>query len=177
MLKLQLVADLDNSGAVKESLIALPNSYDGIYEFSIKRIDNQDQANVERAFQVLSWLSLVLGPLTIEALQHALSVASGDVELHEGVQLDDNSLVSVCANLVVINPETNTIRLVHETALDYLRKIHSKKFPQGHSVISSACLAYLSLAEFLVLRTKQVYIGWLEATVLLSTYLRKRGYL
>ena len=29
----------------------------------------------------------------------------------------------------------------------------------------------------LVARSKPVYIGWLEATVLLSTYLRRRGYL
>jgi hypothetical protein len=143
VLKLQSVADLDDSGAVKKSLMALPNSYDGIYELYIKRIENQDQADLERAFQVLSWLSFALGPLTIKALQHALSVASGDTELHEDTQPDADALVSVCANLVDIDPETNTIRLVHETARDYLKKIRSKKFPQGHSIISSACFGVL----------------------------------
>jgi ankyrin repeat protein len=158
MLKLRSLAELKNPGEVKKSLMNLPNTYDEIYEFNIKRIENQDEVHRERAFQVLSWLSYALAPLTVTALQHALLVKSGDVELRKDAQPDDNALVSICADLVVIDPETNIIRLVHETAQDYLKKVRPKKFPDGHSIISSASLAYLSLGEFSELCSSQIEV-------------------
>lgn len=148
MLNFESLAQLDNPTAVKESLKTLPNTYNQIYEVNIKRIENQDQTSRERAFQVMSWLSYALSPLTVKALQHGLSVKLGDAELRKDALPDDDSLVSVCANLVAIDSKTEVIRLAHETTQDYLKKIRSNKFPQGHSIISSACLAYLSLGEF-----------------------------
>jgi hypothetical protein len=100
-----------------------------------------------------------LVPLTFRALQHALCVASGDSELHEDDQLDADALTSVCAGLVVVDTETEGIRLVHETALDYLMRISSKRFPQGHQTISSSCLAYLSLVNFLGLCASETRLG------------------
>jgi hypothetical protein len=54
VLKLRSLEELKNLRAVKKSLKTLPNTYDEIYEFNIKRIENQDEVNRVRAFQVLS---------------------------------------------------------------------------------------------------------------------------
>ena len=128
---------LNNPTAVKESLKTLPHTYNQIYESNIKRIESQEQASCEMAFQVMSfqvmsWLTYALDPLAVKALQHGLSVKSGDTELREDAQSDDDSLVSVCADLVAIDPKRKIIRSAHETT----------------QMISSTCLAYLSLSEF-----------------------------
>lgn len=133
---------------VKKSPTNLPDPYDGIDESILKRIENQDEESLERAIQVLSWLSFVLDSLTVKALQHALCVAPGDKELHGDAQPSAKNLVSVCADLVVIDTKTERIGLVHETAKAYLKRIRSFRFPLAHAAIASACLAYLSLAEF-----------------------------
>lgn len=68
LMKFRSLAELENPGVVKKSLMTLPNTYDKIYEFNIKRIENQDEVDREMAFQVLSWLSYDLAPLTVKAL-------------------------------------------------------------------------------------------------------------
>lgn len=77
-----------------------------------------------------------------------LSIQQGDIESQEEAQYDAGSLVSVCCNFVEVDQETKTIRLLHETAEEYLKSIRSIKFPGGHSIISSTCLKYLSLDKF-----------------------------
>jgi ankyrin repeat protein len=158
VLNLHSLAQLETSKAVTNSLMTLPNSYNDIYEFNLKRVEDQDQPTRARAFQVLSWLSHALGSLSIKAFQHALSVGPGDTGLDEDAQPDADTLVSICADFVVVEKETEIIRLVHKTAQDYLKKIKSSKFPAGHSIISSTCLAYLSLNEFSELCRLQINV-------------------
>lgn len=148
VLKVHLVAQLGTAQEITNSLMALPDSYTGIYEFYLKQVEAQPEEARTLAFQVLSWLSHALAPLTVAAIQCALLMQPGDAEIHEEAQADAGSLVSVCCNFVVVDQETKTIRLLHETAEEYLKTIRSIKFPKGHSIISSTCLNYLSLDKF-----------------------------
>ncbi len=128
--------------------MTLPDSYTGIYEFYLKQVEAQHEEARTRAFQVLSWLSHAMDPLTVDAIQRALSMQQGDIESYEEARADAGSLVSVCCNFVEVDQETKTIRLLHETAEEYLKTIRSTKFAGGHSIISSTCLNYLSLDKF-----------------------------
>jgi ankyrin repeat protein len=147
---LNVLEQLKTVKEVKEALLSLPPTYDGCYEFSLKQIEMQGPIQREKAFKVLAWLSFAMGPLTVKALQHALSVESGDVELDEDKQPPLDDLVSVCRGLVIVDSvnDTQNIRLLHETTKSYLKNLRYDNFPPGHEIILKACLAYLSLRDF-----------------------------
>jgi chemotaxis receptor (MCP) glutamine deamidase CheD len=52
-------------------------------------------------------------PLTTVELQHALIVEPGDTELSEDNLAEVEDIVSVCAGLVIVDKESNIIRIVH----------------------------------------------------------------
>jgi ankyrin repeat protein len=128
--------------------MTLPKNYTEIYDFYLRQVELQPDEARTLAFQVLSWLSHAVDTLSIEAIQSALSMQQGSVESPEEAPIDAEVLVSICCNFVWVDRETKTIRLLHETAEEYLRSIRSTKFPGGHAAISVACLNYLSLDKF-----------------------------
>ena len=66
---------------------------------------------------VLSWISFVVRPLSVEELQHALGVRPTHTDLRRGALPDKEIMVSVCAGLVVIDEESDIIRLVRMYSL------------------------------------------------------------
>jgi hypothetical protein len=92
------------------------------YDHAMERIYGQKAGLKELAQQVLGWITCAKRPLTTTELQHALAVEIGDQELDKDnlPQLDD--MTSVCAGLVTIDEESNTIRLVHYTIQEYFER-------------------------------------------------------
>ena len=89
-----------------------------------------------------------MDPFTVGALQTALLMQQEYMDSQEEVSSDAESLVSICCGFVEVDQETQVIRLLHETAEEYLKSVRSANFPNGHSIISSTCLKYLSLDKF-----------------------------
>jgi hypothetical protein len=161
-LKAELILNvLENIKTVEEveaALKSLPPDYDGCYDFSLKQIEMQAPTQRDKAFKTLAWLSHAVEPLSVEALQQALSVQPGDLELDNDNQTPEDELLSVCHGLVIPetveinNDRTRFFKLLHETASAYLKKVQSDCFPAGHEIILKACLAYMSLSHFSNLR-------------------------
>ena len=82
----------DNTKAVREALSSLPKSLDSIYDEAIQRI-RQDEDTVERAEQILAWLTYASRPLSLTALQHALAAEDGDEEFNKEAIPDEEILV------------------------------------------------------------------------------------
>jgi hypothetical protein len=59
---------------------------------------------------------------------------SRDGDCDEEPLPDENVLFSVCAGLVTINREINTIRLVHYTAQEYFERIRMTRHLLEHDV-------------------------------------------
>ena len=82
----------------------------------MKRVEGQTKNRRDLAEQVFSWIIHACRRLSLEELQHALAVTSD----HELSKIDANDLVdekiltSACAGLVVIDRESNIVRLVRK---------------------------------------------------------------
>ncbi|XP_014551953.1 hypothetical protein COCVIDRAFT_30600 [Bipolaris victoriae FI3] len=88
---------------------------DDAYDEAIQRINGQLDGNKKLAKKVLSWITHAKRPLLTAELCCALAVERDETELDpEGVP-DVEHLLSLCAGLVVVDPETAVIRLVHYT--------------------------------------------------------------
>jgi ankyrin repeat protein len=134
----------DSRRGVKRALQGLPGELDGTYEEAMKRIQSQDPRKVRRAEQILSWICYAIRPMTVNEIQCALAVESGDTDIDEEALPDEDLLVSVCAGLVTIDRESNVIRFVHYTTREYF----VDRFRTALTEIVRTCLTYLSFNKF-----------------------------
>lgn len=115
----------------------------------MNRIRGQGDDEYMLAKQVLYWIAYAMAPLTMPMLQHALAI-----EVFEDKCVDEDSvpvaelIVSVCAGMVVMQPEGMTVELVHYTAQEYLDRKGPELFAGAHEQIFEVCLTYLSFDEF-----------------------------
>ncbi|KAI0485805.1 hypothetical protein F4859DRAFT_528751 [Xylaria cf. heliscus] len=106
--------------------------YDTAYDHAMERIEGQLKDQATRAKQVLSWITCAKRPLTKLELQHALAVQIDEPHFDKENIPQAADFVSVCAGLVTIDEESNTVRLVHYTTQDYFVRNQGKWFPDAH---------------------------------------------
>ena len=99
---------------VRKALNTLPPELDGSYEQTIERIKGQGKDYSELAMRVLLWVSNAARPLSPIELQYAIAIQRGMTEIDDEDLDEQDLMVSVCAGLVVLDAETNTIRFVRK---------------------------------------------------------------
>ncbi|KAJ7203241.1 ankyrin repeat-containing domain protein, partial [Mycena pura] len=134
--------------ALREALNNMPDDLDSTYDEVVARINQQSRDDKELAWLSLSWITHAKRPLLRSELLEALAVEPGSAELDPENLLDTDSILSVCAGLVVIHAEDDTIRLVHYTMQNYLEQRQTKEFPHASTNITMTCMTYLSFDIF-----------------------------
>ena len=136
---------------IKDALKNLPTglkAYDHAYDEAMKRIASQDADSKDLARQVLSWITCAKTRLTPLGLQHALAVNDGDSEIDEENLPLVEDMVSVCVGLVVIDEESEIIRLVHYTTQEYFQRTQKDWSPSAQTDMAKVCATYLSFSIF-----------------------------
>jgi hypothetical protein len=122
--------------------------YKQVYSETLERINNQGEGDRELARKVLLWITRAARLMTTKELCCALSIEPGDME----VDLDNWSpveiIVLVCAGLVIVDAESDIIRLVHYTTQEYFDSLQNDQNSQGHQEIAMTCLTYLCFEQF-----------------------------
>ena len=144
VLHIESLASQLNKAQVRNALKRLPKGLDETYHEALQRIAGQDPLSLEMANQVLYWISYAYRPLTIKELQCALAVTPGRSAFDEDAMTPESTLVSVCAGLVAVDPQSRIIRLVHYTTQEFFEKIRDNMFPTAQADITLICLTYLS---------------------------------
>ena len=147
-LHMDSLAQEDNISDLKAALNRLPETIKKTYEEALERMQNQGSRRAERGNEVLMWITLTQRPLTVSELLVALAVRRGDRDLDQDRTPQKEMLLSACCGLVVIDEESQIIRLVHYTAEEYLAYVRQTRFPNGHQFITEALLTYLRFAIF-----------------------------
>lgn len=123
-----------------------PDAYGKLYASTMTRIQSRDTRDL--AMHVLSWVAWTKRPLTVRELQHALAIIDGAETLDEDSITDAEDLVSSCEGLLILDPKTNIVRLVHYTIQEYLESIRDTWFPDVENDILRVCLEILSSPDF-----------------------------
>ena len=134
---------------IKLALTSMPRELNDLYRETVERIRRQSGDDGELGMRVLSWVTHTKRPLHVKELAHGLAVEYEDYEgandeLDTDNLLSSRSLVDVCAGLVVIDPRSQIIRLVHYTTQEYFDKERLQLFEDAEEDISLASLTYLS---------------------------------
>ncbi|RYC55361.1 hypothetical protein CHU98_g10849 [Xylaria longipes] len=145
---LEALNELETRSTLHDTVENQTIQYDTAYNHAMVQIEGQLQNPTRRAKQVLSWIACAKRPLTKLELQHALAVEID--ELH--IDIDNirhvTDLVSVCAGLVIVDEESDIVRLVHSTAQDYFVRNQDKWFPGADLSLALTCTTYLSYRDF-----------------------------
>ncbi|KAI9878652.1 MAG: hypothetical protein M1830_000323 [Pleopsidium flavum] len=138
---------------IMKALLSLPPDLTQIYQETLTRIKNQAEPDNLLGMRILQWISHAKRPLLVDELRHALAVEWDDDEgppqsLDLDNILDPESLVDVCAGLVIVEEESQVIRLVHFTTEEFFRASRASLFPNADTQISKTCLTYLCFEIF-----------------------------
>ena len=137
-----------NPTAVRKALRSLPEGLTETYRSVLDRIDAQNSDDQEIANMVLLWLCYTKRPLTVKEIQEALSVDLDASDLDPYSMTNQDILISVCAGLVTVDPESQIVRFVHSTAEEHFAAIRRSRFPDAEHTISITCIQYLSFDGF-----------------------------
>ncbi|CAF9942356.1 hypothetical protein IMSHALPRED_003636 [Imshaugia aleurites] len=134
---------------IKLALTSMPRELDDLYGETVEKIRRQSGEDGGLGMRVLSWVTHTKRPLLVDELAHGLAVEYDDDEgAHDELDTDNlsssRSLVDVCAGLVIIDPSSQIIRLVHYTTQEYFDKERLHLFENAEVEISRASLTYLS---------------------------------
>lgn len=132
---------------VRKKLQTLPTTLSSTYDEAMSRIEAQEPDQRDLALQALAWVCYALRTLSIQELQHALAVEPGHTELDSELLVDGTNITALCAGLIVIDPGSNMVNLVHYTAKNYFEQIRTIRFPGFHATITMSCATYLAFRE------------------------------
>jgi hypothetical protein len=121
---------------------------DSAYLQAMEQIQVQSPKHQELAMQALSWITCAKRRLTSSELQHAIAVELKESQLDTENIVDIGLTVSVCAGLVIVDKESDIIRLVHYTTQEYFERNLTTWFPNAHTDITEKCVTYLSFPVF-----------------------------
>lgn len=122
--------------------------YSELYTETMVRINRQSSEDRELARKTLLWITTATRLLTTAELQCALSIGPGDTEYDDENICSVELLIVVCAGLVVVDPQTQIIRLVHYTAQEFFERTTLDTINQKHYEITQTCLIYLCFEQF-----------------------------
>ncbi|KAI9040290.1 uncharacterized protein KD926_008380 [Aspergillus affinis] len=117
------------------------------YNRILERIWNQNPEQLSLAKRMLSWIIHAKGPLTTRELSYALAIQPWSSSIDSRCYPHIEDMLSICAGLVVVDQESQVIRLVHHTAQEFLKTKETQTglmLPDGELLIAEACTTYLS---------------------------------
>ena len=133
---------------IRKALLKLPEEIDGVYREAMQTIERQSPEDTNLAKKVLLWTTFAVRPLNIQELQRAVAIELEDKELYEDALPPEDLLQSVCAGLICIGSERNTVRLVRYTTRNYFARFREHYFPDSIAYMTKVCLRYASLSSF-----------------------------
>jgi hypothetical protein len=86
----------------------------------------------------------------VKELHHALAAERGSMQLEKDALPAESRLVSVCADLVTVDQQSQIIRLARGTTQPYFEKKRVSLFPQAQQTIGATRLTHLSFAVFAI---------------------------
>jgi ankyrin repeat protein len=142
--------DCRTDADIRAALANLPKDLRETYRRCLGRIDLQDRY----ALKVLKWVSYATRPLRIDELREAVAFNLSDRSWTSDNIPHPSSLLSCCANLVVLDAIDNCVRLAHPSVRQYLEENcgdDALAFPnstQGELDCGEFCVTYLSFSNF-----------------------------
>ena len=140
---------------IRKAIGNLPKGITETYNRAIDRIINLGKDDI--AQDAFVWVICGRRPLTLDELREAMSIKIGQTHSLPERQVNGiHRLTSWCANLVEVDEEEQTVRLVHHTVLQFLlsEDLDSrfiwlpKDLKAADCYLGEICVTYLNFSDF-----------------------------
>jgi hypothetical protein len=128
---------------VEKALKELPKGLASTYDQILQHIDDQGEEDAVLAREVKSWLTYALQPLQASVLQQALAIKPQGQSFDEDALIHEETLLAVCAGLVIIDEESRVIHFVHYITQEYFVQTRKSALPASPLNIVTTCLTFL----------------------------------
>ena len=128
---------------LRTNLQHLPEDLDALYDKTIQRIQKQGHQLVTRAEETITLINCAFRPLSQQEVMCALTVRPGDTFLDSEGTPTVSGLLSACCGIVVLEEESNVLRLVHHSAGEYFKQRGQCEASGAHEWIASVLLTYI----------------------------------
>ena len=141
------LATKSNRLILRKALHSLPPNLSKSYQIIWDRIQSQLDDDRKLATRVLLWVGHAFGPLSLEALQHAIAIqAEPQVSAIDEASLDaEEILLDVCKGLIYIHDEDGTVGLVRE--LPILTEVYIEYRTSIHDLWFVVVLMFLQISQ------------------------------
>lgn len=136
-----------SSGKIRDALKTLPKELDEAYDTVLLRIYDQNKSDLNLAKSVLSWIAYAKRPLKAHEIQEAIAIEATSGEFTWDSLPEVEYIVLVCIGIVIVDPESNIIRLVHYTTQDYVLGLRETRLRGCGVTVAKSCLKSLSRAS------------------------------
>ncbi|KAH6902845.1 hypothetical protein BKA70DRAFT_1156371, partial [Coprinopsis sp. MPI-PUGE-AT-0042] len=145
------VSHCTNYRRVMEELDKLPAELNLLYDKAFERIEMQPEEYAALAKCVLLWVAYAYRPLTVNDLQYAVASNPTLDWKTPGNLVPGSLLVSVCCGLITVEDNNRfwrpvalrTVRFVHYTALDAVRRVLERWETSPHCLLAELCIKRL----------------------------------
>ncbi|TFK27701.1 ankyrin [Coprinopsis marcescibilis] len=134
--------------ALRDCLDRLPAGINATYEATMGRIERNAHADLVKL--ALTWVVCASRPLLVDEVRLGIAVDPHTYEFDVERLVDQEFLVSSCCGLIIVERGlSETVRLVHFTARDYLQSYLADHWScNPHSIIASVCTVRLLQYKF-----------------------------
>ncbi|CAG1985923.1 unnamed protein product [Fusarium graminearum] len=149
--------------ALRASLAKLSigsDAYDSAYQDAMTRISGLGPESETLAKQALLIIIFARESLRTEDLAYALSVEPDSEIIDDENVPDIDDIASICAGLIIVDQESNIVKLVHKSAQEYFERHQAQLFPRASETMARLCLQYLSLSTSTTDFDKRVEFSW-----------------
>jgi len=155
-LQLDEICEALDESRIRELLLELPEDLAETYRRILRKIvGHHERESV--ACRALRWLVCAKRPLSVEELKEAVAFQRTDRFWDASkIPTDGLKLIRACGNLVTLDEDGKTLRLIHYTVHEFLvsepkdaslEKFHFS-FSDADREVGEICVSYLSFSDF-----------------------------
>ncbi|KAJ4267560.1 hypothetical protein NW762_003668 [Fusarium torreyae] len=150
-LQFELLVGEPTATKIKSTLQALPKGSKKLFKAYVKtiaRLENQSSGHTHLARTVLAWTVNAKRSLTVRELQHTLATEIGDLDSYQDNVTDMSYILLACVGLIMVETESQVMRLVHYTAYEYLNENWASSVSDSQRDMAERCITYLLFKSF-----------------------------
>ncbi len=140
---MNLLSRMRTRREIRNALMKLPSEIYATYDQTLARIAEQGEADELLAKRAFSWVMRYTWSLNIDQLRLALSVSPGDSEVDSSAMIDEETLMSICCDLLTVEKDSGMVTLIHHTTRTYFESTRHFYLIHADQEIAQACLAIL----------------------------------
>ncbi|RYP31632.1 hypothetical protein DL767_005639 [Monosporascus sp. MG133] len=153
---------------ILERLDDIPEEVDAQYLAYFERIESQPRNKL--ALSAILWVSTACRPLQASELLEALATRPNNRDRDPAGQIALTMVIQAAGGLLVFDPNSMIVRLVHESLQSYIDRNSEKLFGSQHTTMLEILATYLNFRPFMDRRMQIPSYNWLKTELAKTSY-------